>query len=666
MNKKRIEILDCTLRDGSYAIDYQFTAEDTAVIVAGLESAGVGLIEIGHGLGLGASKAGCGVAAATDEEYLRAARETARKAKFGMFCIPGIAQLKDLDLAAKYKMDFVRIGTNVNEVERGEPFVKKAKDLGMFVSYNLMKSYAVTPQEFGKYVKKAAAYGADVICVVDSAGGMLPSDVQEYVRIVKSETDAAAGFHGHDNLCLAAANSLEAVKAGATIVDTSLQGMGRSAGNAQTAIVGILLKKMGYAVSLDVYKALDLGEKFIRFMVGGQKGVDSISAILGAEQFHSSYLNMVERVAKKYSLDTRELVAGISKVNRIDVTEDLAEQVSKRIKPARNRFGSVRIQVDVNSILQKHKPEDLNAIVNDIANEMMNLSKKTARRTVFTLARTSNRQKRYTTFPFIRHNQNYIVGNAETVSREDALKVLKGIDGKMDFILIDEPLYKDLKNAAVPAKSVVLSYNDADAQIESLSKMLKRLNEKQKYIVYLTGRNYLADKLTFQLKYQGHTVRDPAAAAAKDLKGADFIIGLTPFQQSLDEKMLAKIASDTVVIDGGPGSISAKAMAYGLKKGLTIYRVDMRAGLFGEIEAVLETYYLKNSIMGNGRIKGVRVVSGGVIGRRGDVVVDSVNNPTRIIGVADGGGSLLRDQDAVPFSPKLKIVKQSIAQAIFS
>src|SRR3989338_816124 len=248
MNKKRIEILDCTLRDGSYAIDYQFTAEDTAVIVAGLESAGVRLIEIGHGLGLGASKAGCGVAAATDEEYLRAAQETAKKAKYGMFCIPGIAQLKDLDLAAQYKMDFVRIGTNVNEVERGERFIKKAKDLGMLVSCNLMKSYAVTPKEFGQYVKKASRYGADVICVVDSAGGMLPADVREYVQIVKSETAAAAGFHGHDNLCLAVANSLEAVKAGASIVDTSLQGMGRSAGNAQTAILGILLKKTGYAV----------------------------------------------------------------------------------------------------------------------------------------------------------------------------------------------------------------------------------------------------------------------------------------------------------------------------------------------------------------------------------------------------------------------------------
>ena len=70
---QKVKILECTLRDGSYAIDYQFTDEDTAIIAAGLEDAGFRFIEIGHGLGLNASNAGEGVAAASDEDYLKAA-----------------------------------------------------------------------------------------------------------------------------------------------------------------------------------------------------------------------------------------------------------------------------------------------------------------------------------------------------------------------------------------------------------------------------------------------------------------------------------------------------------------------------------------------------------------------------------------------------------------
>ncbi len=69
-------ILECTLRDGSYEINFQFTSEDTKNIASALEQAGFGLIEVGHGVGLGASENRYGMAAQTDEEYMNAAAET--------------------------------------------------------------------------------------------------------------------------------------------------------------------------------------------------------------------------------------------------------------------------------------------------------------------------------------------------------------------------------------------------------------------------------------------------------------------------------------------------------------------------------------------------------------------------------------------------------------
>jgi 4-hydroxy 2-oxovalerate aldolase/long-chain acyl-CoA synthetase len=245
--RKKIQILECTLRDGSYAIDYQFTAEDTAIITSGLEQAGFELIEIGHGLGLNASSPLIGLSAATDEEYLEAAAKSLKKAKFGMFFIPGIGRKKTLDLAAKYKMDFVRIGTNVTEVEQAEPYIKYAKELGFLVFSNLMKSYALPIDEFIKKAELASRYGADVIVVVDSAGGMMPEEVHNYISRIKREIGVKVGFHGHNNLLLAIANTVEAVKAGAEIVDSSLQGIGRSAGNAQTEILVMVLEKRVYS-----------------------------------------------------------------------------------------------------------------------------------------------------------------------------------------------------------------------------------------------------------------------------------------------------------------------------------------------------------------------------------------------------------------------------------
>ncbi|MGB8322096.1 MAG: hypothetical protein WCE52_03950, partial [Candidatus Acidiferrum sp.] len=136
------DILEVTLRDGSYLIDFQFTAEDTATIASALEGVGFRWIEVGHGLGLNASQAGKGMAAATDEEYMEAATQALKHAKWGMFFIPGIGREEDLRLAARYGMSFIRVGTNVTETAQAEPYIALAKELGFIVSYNAMKSYA--------------------------------------------------------------------------------------------------------------------------------------------------------------------------------------------------------------------------------------------------------------------------------------------------------------------------------------------------------------------------------------------------------------------------------------------------------------------------------------------------------------------------------------------
>lgn len=71
-----VQILDTTLRDGSYVVDFQLTAHDTALIGAALDAEGVPFIEIGHGVGMNASSNPSMRAASTDEEYLRAAAES--------------------------------------------------------------------------------------------------------------------------------------------------------------------------------------------------------------------------------------------------------------------------------------------------------------------------------------------------------------------------------------------------------------------------------------------------------------------------------------------------------------------------------------------------------------------------------------------------------------
>ncbi|HEY9759828.1 MAG TPA: 4-hydroxy-2-oxovalerate aldolase [Oculatellaceae cyanobacterium] len=326
-----MDVLETTLRDGSYAINFQFTANDTSVIASALEGAGFRLIEIGHGVGMNASATTKEVAIETDEAYLQAAAQVLSKAKFGMFCIPGIARLQDIDLAAEYGMGFIRIGTDVSKVPESEPFIARAKQHGMLVCANFMKSYACSPSEFAERARLSQKYGADVLYVVDSSGGMLPSDIEKYFRAVQATCDIPLAFHGHNNMGLAMANTVESVRLGATIVDSSLQGMGRSAGNASTEHTIATLNRMGIDLGIDLIEVLEIGEKYIRPLIR-RRGLSSLDVIAGYAQFHSSYMSTIRKYASKYRVDPRKLIINLCEVDKVNAAAELVEKIARQLQ----------------------------------------------------------------------------------------------------------------------------------------------------------------------------------------------------------------------------------------------------------------------------------------------------------------------------------------------
>jgi len=328
--ERRVTILDTTLRDGSYAIDFKFSLDETRLIASALENAGIKQIEVGHGWGLNAESAGLGKAAHTDEEYITATRQALKKAKFGCFFIPGVARAGDLVKARDLGMDFVRIGNNITEYKLQENYINVAKNLGFNVSSNLLKSYVVSPKEFAERAKDVGEMGADVVVLVDSAGGMTPTEVKRYVRDAKRLTRVPLGFHGHDNLGLANANALSAVEEGATVIDATLQGIGRSAGNSITESLTLLLDKGGWITEIDPYSLFDAGERFIRPLLLNNGGYDPVDFILGVEKFHSSFVPMIKKIASEYGLDYRRLISEIAKVDRIRPTPELMREVAER------------------------------------------------------------------------------------------------------------------------------------------------------------------------------------------------------------------------------------------------------------------------------------------------------------------------------------------------
>lgn len=330
-SSSQVDILECTLRDGSYAVDFRFTEHDTEILASTLGRLGFRWIEVGHGLGLGAAQAGKGVMPASDERLIEFAKKAAPQAKIGCFFIPGIGTWDQMKSAREAGLDFIRIGYNAPEIEKAYPYIHYARELGLIPCLNFMKTYGVSPEKFGELAKGGEDAGAEAIYCVDSAGSMFPEDVRNYVGSARSSCRCTLGFHGHSNLQFAVANSVEAFRCGARMIDTTLFGLGRSAGNVPTEIAIAVFKRMGIETGLDLFEVMDAAEEFMGPLMSQMQMYDMMSVAMGYSQFHSSFLPKVAAAAQRHGVPLRRLVVAMAELDPVDLNEGELERVAKAL-----------------------------------------------------------------------------------------------------------------------------------------------------------------------------------------------------------------------------------------------------------------------------------------------------------------------------------------------
>lgn len=317
-----MHLLDCTIRDGSYAVDFKWTKEDVEKIISKVERLGFEYIEIGHGLGLNASSKEHGESLLSDEEYMHIANNTLKNSKYGFFCIPGIATYDDLKRAKNNGVSFVRIGVNADSPEKAVPYIKEAKKNNLEVMTNYMKSYVVAPKNFSEAVCIAQNAGADAVYIVDSAGCMMEKTLEDYYNAIRKKTNVKLGFHGHNNLGLAVSCSIKCVDLGFEFIDCTFQGLGRSIGNAPSEQLIMALKKMGYCKDIDIPCLLEWGYDCIkdatnRFLL------HPLDLICGYTGFHSSFLKDIYKCSNEKQVDPMRLIIAYCEKNKTSMDYDL-------------------------------------------------------------------------------------------------------------------------------------------------------------------------------------------------------------------------------------------------------------------------------------------------------------------------------------------------------
>lgn len=318
-----MKLLECTLRDGSYSIDFQFTDKFTSQFCKSLESLGFTMIELGHGMGIGASSK-FRPAAATDFEYAAAASQSLDKSQWGMFAQPSFSKISDIKSLVGEGMNFIRIGIDVDEINLGLDLASDCHHLGLDVYINLMKSYRVSPfkllsqLELVKECKWLSGF-----YLVDSAGGMLSSEIAQFADVLKQSFGGSIelGFHGHDNLGLALSHSIDLINRGFSLIDCTMQGLGRSSGNTNAERLVALLMRSGIDIGIDPVEVMKISETMVRPLIpaAGHSGLDTMA---GFALFHTAYMDQLIEISRIERVDPYYLMQaiGTSSPNECDLT----------------------------------------------------------------------------------------------------------------------------------------------------------------------------------------------------------------------------------------------------------------------------------------------------------------------------------------------------------
>jgi 4-hydroxy 2-oxovalerate aldolase len=328
----KIIISDPTLRDGNHAVGHQLSVEQIAEYCRAADTAGVYVVEVGHGNGLGASSLQLGESRTPDHLALEIAKKNLSKSKLGIHVIPGFATIeRDLAPALGLGVDVVRVAVHCSEADLCERHISFSRNRGAEVWGCLMMSHMISPAILLEQARKMESYGAVGVVFMDSAGAYLPDDVRQRVETLVNGLSIAVGFHAHNNLGLAIGNSIVAAEAGATLLDGSARGFGAGAGNAQLEVLIAVLERLGYNSGVDLYKILDAADLAEQILMKEIPSIRSVSVVSGLAGVFSGFMKPVTRIAREFNIDPRDVFFELGRRKIVAGQEDIILEVAKEL-----------------------------------------------------------------------------------------------------------------------------------------------------------------------------------------------------------------------------------------------------------------------------------------------------------------------------------------------
>jgi 4-hydroxy 2-oxovalerate aldolase len=329
---RKIIVTDSSLRDGNHSVKHTISLDSIARYCQFADKAGVPIVEVGHGNGLAASSLLVGKSVNTDEEMLTTAKKNLKNSKLGIHMIPGLATLEHAKKAIGLGVDVVRVATHCTEATLSKSHIEVLAKSNIEVFGVLMMSALITPQELLEQAKIMEEYGAKTIIIMDSTGTYLPFDVQQRISLLKNNLKIPVGFHAHNNLGCAVANSLTAVEFGADYIDGCIRGFGAGAGNAPLELLIPVLEQSGFEVGINFQETIKEADNVMEYLVPSAPITTPINILTGLKKLFSGFEKPIVSASKLYGVEYSSLIFELGNRKLVAGQEDLILEVAQKLK----------------------------------------------------------------------------------------------------------------------------------------------------------------------------------------------------------------------------------------------------------------------------------------------------------------------------------------------
>ena len=326
--KPSVQILDCTIRDGGYVNNWKFDKVVIREVYRACSKAGIDIVEVGfRGSEKYFDKQNFGQWRFSPDKEIRDAIQGIDGPKVAVMGDYGKIELDDFDEKKNSPVDIVRIAAHKHKLHDALSFLSKIKQKGYAVSLQAMAYSTYSESEKEELLMALKDSCLDYFYIADSYGSLLPNQIQGLFEPFLKLKNLKLGFHSHNGLQMAFANTLEAICCGVHIVDCSFYGIGRGAGNLPTEIlVSYLEDKNHYKYNvIPILSAID--EFFITLYKEKEWGYQLSYMLSGMFQVHPDFAKKLVEF-REYSIEEIwKVLAYIKKLKPVGYSDELLKKI---------------------------------------------------------------------------------------------------------------------------------------------------------------------------------------------------------------------------------------------------------------------------------------------------------------------------------------------------